>query len=103
MTTDPEFAISGYVVNGLATVYCWWVNKGQFQKKAWDGVPLASMDVRAVMEGFGVFVDSQQGSQMQNRLLYVVSSSVYFRPAYDATIPANTWHAGSVSFPVATV
>lgn len=55
------------------------------------------------MEGFGVFVDSQQGSQMQNRLLYVVGSSVYFRPAYDATIPANTWHAGSISFPVATV
>ncbi len=64
MTTDPEFAISGYVVNGLATVYCRWVNKGQFQKEAWDGVPLASMDVRAVMEGFGVFVDSQQGSQI---------------------------------------
>lgn len=103
VTTDPEFAISGCVVNGLATVYCRWVNKGQFQKKAWDGVPLASMDVRAVMEGFGVFVDSQQGSQMQNRLLYVVGSSVYFRPAYDATIPANTWHAGSVSFPVTTV
>lgn len=103
VTTDPEFTISGYVVNGLATVYCRWVNKGQFQKKAWDGVPLASMDVRAVMEGFGVFVDSQQGSQMQNRMLYVVGSSVYFRPAYDATIPANTWHAGSISFPVATV
>ena len=103
VTTDPEFAISGYVVNGLATVYCRWVNKGQFQKKAWDGVLLASMDVRAVMEGFGVFVDSQQGSQMQNRLLYVVGSSVYFRPAYDATIPANTWHAASISFSVATV
>lgn len=103
VTTDPEFTISGCVVNGLATIYCRWTNKGQFQKKAWDGVPLASMDVRAVMEGFGVFVDSQQGSQMQNRLLYVVGSSVYFRPAYDATIPANTWHAGSISFPVATV
>ena len=103
VTSDPEFTISGCVVNGLATVYCRWVNKGQFQKKAWDGVLLASMDVRAVMEGFGVFVDSQQGSQMQNRLLYVVGSSVYFRPAYDATIPANTWHAGSVSFPVTTV
>lgn len=103
MTTDPEFTISGYVVNGLATVYCRWVNKGLFGNKAWNGVALASMDVQSVMEGFGVFVDSQQGSQMQNRLLYVVGSSVYFRPAYDATIPANTWHAGSVSFPVATV
>lgn len=103
LISDPEFTISGYVVNGLATVYCRWVNKGQFWLKAWDSTILASMDVRAVMEGFGVFVDSQQGSQMQNRLLYVVGSSVYFRPAYDATIPANTWHAGSVSFPVATV
>ena len=103
LTSDPEFAISGCVVNGLATVYCRWVNKGQFGLKAWDSTILASMDVRAVMEGFGVFVDSQQGSQMQNRLLYVVGSSVYFRPAYDATIPANTWHAGSVSFPVTTV
>lgn len=103
VTTDPEFTISGCVVNGLATIYCRWVNKGQFQKKAWDGVLLASMDVRAVMEGFGVFVDSQQGSQMQNRLLYVAGSSVYFRPAHDVSIPANTWHAGSISFPVATV
>ena len=103
MTSDPEFTISGCVVNGLATVYCRWVNKGQFGKKAWDGVPLASMDVNAEQEGFSVFVDSQQGSQMQNRLLYVAGSSVYFRPAYDATISANTWHAGSVSFPVTTV
>lgn len=103
MTSDPDFTISGYVVNGLATVYCRWVNKGQFGKKAWDGVPLASMDVNAEQEGFSVFVDSQQGSQMQNRLLYVAGSSVYFRPAYDVTVPANTWHAGSVSFPVTTV
>ena len=103
VTIDPEFAISGYVVNGLATVYCRWVNKGQFGLKAWDSTILANMDVRAVIEGFGVFVDSQQDSQMQNRMLYVAGSTVYFRPAYDATIPANTWHAGSVSFPVATV
>lgn len=103
LTSDPEFTISGCVVNGLATIYCRWVNKGQFGLRAWDSTILASMDVRAVMEGFGVFVDSQQGSQMQNRLLYVVGSSVYFRPAYDATIPANTWHVGNVSFPVTTV
>uniref|UniRef100_UPI00359CB921 hypothetical protein n=1 Tax=Bifidobacterium adolescentis TaxID=1680 RepID=UPI00359CB921 len=62
----------------MATVYCRWVNKGQFRLKAWDSTILASMDVRAVMEGFGVFVDSQQGSQMQNRLLYVAGSSVSF-------------------------
>lgn len=103
MTTDPEFTISGYVVNGLATVYCRWVNKGQFWKKAWDGAPLASMDVNAKQEGFSVFVDSQQGSQMQNRFLYAVGNTVSFRTSYDTTIPANTWHAGSVSFPVATV
>lgn len=66
-------------------------------------MPLASMDVRAVMEGFGVFVDSQQGSQMQNRFLYIAGSTVYFRTSYDVTVPANTWHVGSISFPVATV
>ena len=103
MTADPEFTISGCVVNGLATVYCRWVNKGQFQKKAWDGVPLASMDVGAELEGFGVFMDSFQGSQMQNRFLYIAGSTVAFRTSYDVTVPANTWHVGSVSFPVATV
>lgn len=103
VTTDPEFAISGCVVNGLATVYCRWVNKGQFQKKAWDGVPLASMDVNAKLEGFSVFMDSFQGSQMQNRFLYIAGSTVAFRTSYDVTVPANTWHVGSVSFPVATV
>lgn len=103
LTSDPEFTISGCVVNGSATVYCRWVNKGQFQKKAWDGVPLASMDVNTKLEGFSVFMDSQQGSQMQNRFLYIAGSTVYFRTSYDVTVPANTWHAGSVSFPVATV
>ena len=103
LTSDPEFTISGCVVNGLATVYCRWVNKGQFGKKAWDGVPLASMDVNTKLEGFSVFMDSFQGSQMQNRFLYVVGNTVFFRASYDVTVPANTWHAGSVSFPVATV
>lgn len=103
LTSDPEFTVSGCVVNGLATVYCRWVNKGQFVKKAWDGVPLASMDVNAKLEGFSVFVDSFQGSQMQNRFLYIAGSTVSFRTSYDVTVPANTWHAGSVSFPVATV
>ena len=103
LTSDPEFTVSGCVVNGLATVYCRWVNKGQFVKKAWDGVPLASMDVNAKLEGFSVFMDSFQGSQMQNRFLYIAGSTVSFRTSYDVTVPANTWHAGSVSFPVATV
>ena len=103
LTSDPEFTISGCVVNGLATVYCRWVNKGQFAKKAWDGVPLASMDVNAKLEGFSVFMDSFQGSQMQNRFLYIAGSTVSFRTSYDVTVPANTWHVGSVSFPVATV
>ena len=103
LTSDPEFTISGFVVNGLATVYCRWVNKGQFGKKAWDGVPLASMDVNAKLEGFSVFMDSFQGSQMQNRFLYIAGSTVYFRTSYDVTVPANTWHVGSVSVPVATV
>ena len=103
LTSDPEFTISGYVVNGLATVYCRWVNKGLFGNKAWNGVPLASMDVRSTGEAFNMFVDNSYEDRMQNRFLYVVGNTVSFRTSYDATIPANTWHVGSVSFPVATV
>lgn len=61
------------------------------------------MDVNTKLEGFSVFMDSFQGSQMQNRFLYVVGNTVFFRASYDVTVPENTWHAGSVSFPVATV
>ena len=103
VTTDPEFAISGCVVNGLATVYCRWVNKGTFGNKAWTGVTLASMDVRSTGEAFNMFVDNSYEDRMQNRFLYAVGNTVSFRTSYDATIPANTWHVGSVSFPVATV
>lgn len=103
LTSDPEFAISGCVVNGLATVYCRWVNKGTFGNKAWTGVALARMDVRSGGESFNMFVDNSPEDRMQNRFLYVVGNTVSFRTSYDATIPANTWHAGSVSFPVTTV
>lgn len=58
LTSDPEFAISGCVVNGLATVYCRWVNKGTFGNKAWTGVALARMDVRSGGESFNMFVDN---------------------------------------------
>ena len=61
------------------------------------------MDVRAVMEGFGVFVDNSYEDHMENRFLYVAGNTVSFRTSYDATIPAKTWHVGSVSFPVTTV
>ena len=103
LTSDPEFTISGCVVNGLATVYCRWVNKGTFGNKAWTGVALARMDVRSGGESFNMFVDNSPEERMQNRFLYVVGNTVSFRTSYDATIPANTWHAGSVSFPVTTV
>ena len=103
LTSDPEFTISGCVVNGLATVYCRWVNKGLFGNKAWNGVPLASMDVQSASEGFNEFVDNSSEDHMENRFLYVAGNTVSFRTSYDATISANTWHAGSVSFPVATV
>lgn len=103
LTSDPEFTISGYVVNGLATVYCRWVNKGTFSNKAWTGVALASMDVQSAGEGFNMFADNSYEDRMQNRFLYVAGNTVSFRTSYDATIPANTWHAGSVSFPVTTV
>uniref|UniRef100_UPI00359CAA0D hypothetical protein n=1 Tax=Bifidobacterium adolescentis TaxID=1680 RepID=UPI00359CAA0D len=103
LTSDPEFTISGCVVNGLATVYCRWVNKETFGNKAWNGVPLASMDVQSASEGFNEFVDNSYEDHMENRFLYVAGNTVSFRTSRDATIPANTWHAGSVSFPVATV
>ena len=67
VTIDPEFTISGCVVNGLATVYCRWVNKGTFSNKAWTGVTLASMDVRSVGEAFNMFVDNSSEDRMQNR------------------------------------
>ena len=103
LTSDPEFAISGCVVNGLATVYCRWVNKGLFGNKAWNGVLLARMDVQSTGESFNMFADNSPEDRMQNRFLYVVGNTVSFRTSYDATIPANTWHVGSVSFPVTTV
>lgn len=103
LTSDPEFTISGCVVNGLATVYCRWVNKGLFGNKAWNGVPLASMDVQSASEGFNEFVDNSYEDHMENRFLYVAGNTVSFRTSYDATIPANTWHVGNVSFPVTTV
>ena len=87
----------------MATVYCRWVNKGTFDNKAWNGVPLASMDVQSASEGFNEFVDNSYEGHMENRFLYVAGNTVSFRTSYDATIPANTWHVGSVSFPVATV
>ena len=103
LTSDPEFTISGCVVNGLATVYCRWVNKGLFGNKAWNGVALASMDVQSASEGFNEFVDNSYEDHMENRFLYVAGNTVSFRTSYDATIPANTWHVGNVSFPVTTV
>lgn len=73
-----------------------------FGNKAWAGVALASMDVQSTSEGFNMFADNSYEDRMQNRFLYVAGNTVSFRTSYDATIPANTWHVGSVSFPVAT-
>lgn len=103
LTSDPEFTVSGCVVNGLATIYCRWVNKGAFSNKAWSGVALASMDVRSTGEAFNMFVDNSPEERMQNHFLYVMGNTVSFRTSYDTAVPANTWHVGSVSFPVATV
>ncbi|MGE8660412.1 hypothetical protein [Bifidobacterium longum] len=103
LSIDPEFTISGYVADGLATVYCRWVNQGPFGNKAWNTVPLAEMDVQAAYEGFNMFVDNSGADRMQNRFLYVVENRVYFRTSYDANISGHTWHVGSVSFPVTAV
>lgn len=97
---DPDFFVSGFVVGKTATVYCHWTNKGLFHAKAWTGTDLARMDVRAALEGFAVFVDSMQGPKQQGRFLYVVGEKLVFRTAEDMDIYANTWHTGSVSFPI---
>ena len=97
---DTDFFVSGFVVGKTATVYCHWTNKGLFHAKAWTGTDLARMDVRAALEGFAVFVDSMQGPKQQGRFLYVVGEKLIFRTAEDMDIYANTWHTGSVSFPI---
>ena len=97
---DPDFFVSGFVVGKTATVYCHWTNKGTFRSKAWSGTDLARMDVRADFEGFAVFVDSMQGPKQQGRFLYVAGEKLVFRTSEDMDISANTWHTGSVSFPI---
>lgn len=61
------------------------------------------MDVQAASEGFNMFVDNSGADRAQDRHLYVVGNTVSFRTSYDANIPANVWHVGSVSFPVTAV
>ena len=97
---DPDFFVSGFVVGKTATVYCHWTNKGLFHAKAWAGTDLARMDVQAALEGFAVFVDSMQGPKQQGRFLYVAGEKLVFRTSEDMDIFANTWHTGSVSFPI---
>lgn len=100
LTGDPEFFVSGFVVDKTATVYCHWVNNGTFRAKAWDATDLAHMDVKSDREGFAVFADSMQGAKQQNRFLYVVGEKLCFRATEDMDILEKTWHIGSVSFPI---
>lgn len=64
---------------------------------------LDARQVRRLLKGFNEFVDNSYEDHMENRFLYVAGNTVSFRTSRDATIPANTWHVGSVSFPVTTV
>lgn len=100
LTSDPEFFVSGFVVGKTATVYCRWINNGGFRANAWGNTDLARMDVEAKLEGFAVFSDSMQGTNQQNRLLYVTGKTLCFRVTEDMDIGEKTWHVGSVSFPI---
>lgn len=90
----------GFVVGKTATVYCRWVNKGTFRSKAWGSTELASMDVRSDREGFSIFVDNMPATNQQSRFLYVFGNKLCFRTSVDMDIPENSWHIGSVSFPI---
>ena len=97
---DPDFHIRGVVVDNVATIWVSWVNVGEFVAKSWGSTKLATMDVSCPNEGFAVMVDSDDVANQGGRLLHVAGNGVSFRTKYDATIPVNTWHRGSLSFPV---
>lgn len=99
---DSELTISGVVVDGVATVICSWTNAGFFQTQTWDSTILASMDVSADPESFSVFVDNMSRENQESRLICAAGNHIAFRTAYSASIDANTWHAGSVSFRVSS-
>ena len=88
------------VVDNVATIWVSWVNVGEFVAKSWGSTKLATMDVSCPNEGFAVMVDSDDVANQGARLLHVAGNDVSFRTKYDATIPVNTWHRGSLSFPV---
>ena len=92
--------MTGFVVGKTATVYCRWINLGTFRAEAWGETDLARMDVKSDREGFAVFADSMQGAKQQNRFLYVIGEKLCFRVTEDMDISENTWHMGSVSFPI---
>lgn len=88
------------VVDNVATIWVSWVNVGEFVAESWGSTKLATMDVSCPHEGFAVMVDSDDVANQGGRLLHVAGNCVSFRTKHRATIPANMWHRGSLSFPV---
>lgn len=88
------------VVDNVATIWVSWVNVGKFVAESWGSTKLATMDVSCPHEGFAVMVDSDDVANQGGRLLHVAGNGVSFRTKHPATIPANMWHKGSLSFPV---
>lgn len=97
---DPNFHIRGVVVDNVATIWVSWVNVGEFVAEPWGSTKLATMDVSCPHEGFAVMVDSDDVANQGGRLLHVAGNCVSFRTKHGATIPANMWHRGSLSFPI---
>ena len=88
------------VVDNVATIWVSLVNVGKFVAESWGSTKLATMDVSCPHEGFAVMVDSDDVANQGGRLLHVAGNCVSFRTKHGATILANTWHKGSLSFPV---
>lgn len=93
------------VVNGIAIITAHWTNNGQFTSYAWGDTLLARMKgLKAVHELHSMFIDNIGDAANQSfRYLHVVSNGVYFRTAYQCTIPASKWHMGHIAVPVTTV
>ena len=82
-----------------------WVNKGQFTSYAWGDTLLARIKgLKAVHELHSMFIDNMGDPTNQSfRYLHVGNDGIYFRTAYQCTIPANVWHMGHIVIPVTAV
>lgn len=102
--TKDTIKLYGIVVNGMALITVHWTNNGGFLSHAWGDTPLARIKgLKAVHELHSVFIDNiGDPANQSSRYLHVVNNGVYFRTAYECTVPAGKWHMGHIAVPVTT-